>query len=64
MFFCRPLRVCVNPVFRPQWTGRVISWCVFREERRGWTHWLEGDKLDLEMRVGDVVARQLFKKAD
>lgn len=47
MFFCRPLRVCVNPVFRPQWTGRVISWCVFREERRGWTHWLEGDKLHL-----------------
>ncbi|XP_036825054.1 retinol-binding protein 1 isoform X2 [Oncorhynchus mykiss] len=37
--------VCVNPVFRPQWTGRVISWCVFREERRreedGHTGWRE-----------------------
>ncbi|NP_001084682.1 retinol binding protein 1 L homeolog [Xenopus laevis] len=29
---------------------------------RGWTQWMEGDELHLEMRVGDVVCKQVFKK--
>uniref|UniRef100_A0A3Q4BLB6 Cellular retinoic acid-binding protein 1 n=1 Tax=Mola mola TaxID=94237 RepID=A0A3Q4BLB6_MOLML len=39
--------------------------CVQKGEKegRGWTHWLEGDKLHLEMRVQGVVAKQVFKKA-
>lgn len=55
-------RVCQTTV---DWEGDKLV-CVQRGEKegRGWTHWLEGDKLHLEMRVGDVVARQLFKKAD
>ncbi|XP_028836018.1 retinol-binding protein 5 [Denticeps clupeoides] len=40
--------------------------CVQRGEKegRGWTHWLEGNILHLEMRVQDVVARQIYKKAE
>ncbi|XP_061770772.1 retinol-binding protein 1-like [Nerophis ophidion] len=50
----------------------TVSWdvdkllCVQKGEKagRGWTHWLEGNKLHLEMRAEGVVARQVFKKAD
>ncbi|XP_078108754.1 retinol-binding protein 5 isoform X1 [Sander vitreus] len=50
----------------------TVSWegdnlvCVQRGEKdgRGWTHWLEGDKLHLEMRVQGIVAKQVFKKAN
>eukprot|EP00064_Thunnus_orientalis_P013207 superscaffoldBa00002117_g13244 len=57
------------------WEGDKLV-CVQRGEKegRGWTHWLEGDKLHLvrmygvetreEMRVQDVIAKQVFKKAD
>lgn len=47
------------------WEGDKLV-CVQRGEKegRGWTHWLEGDKLHLEMRVQGVIAKQVFKKAE
>ncbi|KAI4896910.1 hypothetical protein NFI96_031598 [Prochilodus magdalenae] len=47
------------------WEGEKLV-CVQRGEKegRGWTHWLEGDTLHLELRVKDVVAKQVFKKAE
>lgn len=47
------------------WSGDKLV-CVQRGEKegRGWTHWLEGNTLHLEMRVGGVVAKQVFKKAE
>ncbi|XP_030249452.1 retinol-binding protein 5 [Sparus aurata] len=55
-------RTCQTTV---NWDGNNLV-CVQRGEKegRGWTHWLEGDKLHLEMRVQGVVAKQVFKKAD
>lgn len=55
-------RTCQTTV---SWDGNNLI-CVQRGEKegRGWTHWLEGDKLHLEMRVQGVVAKQVFKKAD
>lgn len=55
-------RTCQTTV---NWDGNNLV-CVQRGEKegRGWTHWLEGDKLHLEMRVKDVIAKQVFKKAD
>lgn len=55
-------RTCQTTV---SWEGDNLV-CVQRGEKegRGWTHWLEGDKLHLEMRVQGVVAKQVFKKAD
>jgi len=55
-------RTCQTTV---SWEGDKLV-CVQRGEKegRGWTHWLEGDKLHLEMRVQDVIAKQVFKKAD
>ncbi|KAM8734606.1 retinol-binding protein 5 [Acanthopagrus schlegelii] len=55
-------RTCQTTV---SWDGNNLV-CVQRGEKegRGWTHWLEGDKLHLEMRVQGVVAKQVFKKAD
>ncbi|XP_040021784.2 retinol-binding protein 5 [Gasterosteus aculeatus] len=54
-------RTCQTTV---NWEGDNLI-CVQRGEKegRGWTHWLEGDKLHLEMRVQGVVAKQVFKKA-
>lgn len=47
------------------WDGDRLV-CVQRGEKegRGWTHWLEGNFLHLELRVNDVVAKQVFKKAE
>jgi len=47
------------------WEGDKLL-CIQRGEKqgRGWTHWLEGNMLHLEMRVGSVVAKQVFKKAE
>ncbi|XP_047454259.1 retinol-binding protein 5 isoform X1 [Mugil cephalus] len=55
-------RTCQTTV---SWEGDKLV-CVQRGEKegRGWTHWLEGDKLHLEMRVQGVIAKQVFKKAD
>ncbi|KAL6109290.1 rbp5 [Pungitius sinensis] len=54
-------RTCQTTV---NWEGDNLI-CEQRGEKegRGWTHWLEGDKLHLEMRVQGVVAKQVFKKA-
>ncbi|KAK9513990.1 hypothetical protein VZT92_027482 [Zoarces viviparus] len=54
-------RTCQTTV---SWEGDNLI-CVQRGEKegRGWTHWLEGDKLHLEMRVQGIVAKQVFKKA-
>ncbi|XP_028821728.1 retinol-binding protein 1-like [Denticeps clupeoides] len=49
----------------------TISWdddklvCVQRGEKqnRGWTHWIDGDELHLELRVESVVAKQVYKKS-
>ncbi|XP_006804897.1 retinol-binding protein 1-like isoform X1 [Neolamprologus brichardi] len=55
-------RTCQTTV---DWDGDNLV-CVQRGEKegRGWTHWLEGDKLHLEMRVQGVAAKQVFKKAE
>ncbi|KAJ8392904.1 hypothetical protein AAFF_G00071080 [Aldrovandia affinis] len=53
-------RVCETTV---DWQGDKLV-CVQKgeKENRGWTHWMEGDLLHLEMRVEGVVAKQVFKK--
>lgn len=45
------------------WDGDKLQ-CVQcgEKEGRGWTHWLDGEKLHLEMRVENVIAKQVFKK--
>ncbi|XP_008320994.1 retinol-binding protein 5 [Cynoglossus semilaevis] len=55
-------RICQTTV---SWDGDRLV-CVQRGEKegRGWTHWLEGDHLHLEMRVQDIVAKQVFKKVN
>ncbi|KAJ4923216.1 hypothetical protein JOQ06_022742 [Pogonophryne albipinna] len=54
-------RICQTTV---SWEGDNLL-CVQKGEKegRGWTHWLEGDKLHLEMRVAGITAKQVFKKA-
>ncbi|KAI4812062.1 hypothetical protein KUCAC02_014918 [Chaenocephalus aceratus] len=54
-------RTCQTTV---SWEGDNLL-CVQKGEKegRGWTHWLEGDKLHLEMRVAGITAKQVFKKA-
>ncbi|XP_034974939.1 retinoid-binding protein 7 [Zootoca vivipara] len=46
------------------WDGDKIV-CVQTGEKknRGWTHWIEGDDLYLELRCEDKVSRQVFKRA-
>ncbi|XP_033012120.1 retinoid-binding protein 7 [Lacerta agilis] len=46
------------------WDGDKIV-CVQTGEKnnRGWTHWIEGDDLILELRCEDQVSRQVFKRA-
>ncbi|KAG7477545.1 hypothetical protein MATL_G00070790 [Megalops atlanticus] len=49
----------------------VVNWedsklvCVQRGEKknRGWTHWIEGDELHLELRCEDQVCKQIYKKS-
>ncbi|XP_057195315.1 retinol-binding protein 5 isoform X1 [Triplophysa rosa] len=47
------------------WEGDKLL-CVQRgeKEERGWTHWLEGNTLHLELRAEGVTAKQVFKKAE
>nr|XP_057946126.1 retinoid-binding protein 7 [Doryrhamphus excisus] len=48
----------------------VVSWhhdklvCVQRGEKknRGWTHWIEGDHLHLELTCEDQVCKQVYKR--
>ncbi|XP_041029672.1 retinol-binding protein 1.1 [Carcharodon carcharias] len=53
-------RQCMTTV---NWEGDKLV-CVQRGEKqgRGWTHWIEGDELHLELRVGEVTSKQVFKK--
>ncbi|XP_007550200.1 retinol-binding protein 5 [Poecilia latipinna] len=55
-------RTCQTTV---NWEGDKLV-CVQKGEKegRGWTHWLEGNKLHLEMRVLGIVAKQVFQKAN
>ncbi|XP_028855270.1 retinoid-binding protein 7 [Denticeps clupeoides] len=49
----------------------VVNWdndklvCVQKGEKknRGWTHWIEGDELYLEIRCEDQICKQIFKKS-
>ncbi|XP_052000187.1 retinol-binding protein 1-like [Xyrauchen texanus] len=47
------------------WDGDKLV-CVQRGEKegRGWTHWLEGNILHLELRAQGVTAKQVFKKSE
>ncbi|XP_042353650.1 retinoid-binding protein 7-like [Plectropomus leopardus] len=48
----------------------VVNWdndklvCVQRGEKknRGWTHWVEGDELHLELTCEDQVCKQIYKR--
>ncbi|EHB18638.1 Retinol-binding protein 5 [Heterocephalus glaber] len=48
----------------------IVTWeeeqlvCVQKGEvpNRGWRHWMEGDKLHLELTAKDAVCKQVFKK--
>ncbi|KAG5286118.1 hypothetical protein AALO_G00011130 [Alosa alosa] len=53
-------RKCMTTV---SWDGDKLV-CVQKGEKegRGWTHWIEGDELHLELRVEGIVAKQVFKK--
>uniref|UniRef100_A0A2K6FB57 Retinol binding protein 1 n=1 Tax=Propithecus coquereli TaxID=379532 RepID=A0A2K6FB57_PROCO len=53
-------RKCMTTV---SWDGDKLQ-CVQKGEKegRGWTQWIEGDELHLEMRVQGVVCKQVFKK--
>ncbi|XP_048878713.1 retinoid-binding protein 7-like [Brienomyrus brachyistius] len=49
----------------------VVNWdnnklvCVQRGEKknRGWSHWLEGNELHLEMHCEDQVCKQVYRKS-
>ncbi|KAG9273796.1 retinol-binding protein 2 [Astyanax mexicanus] len=45
------------------WEGEELV-CIQKGEKAncGWKHWLEGDKLHLELYCEDVVCHQVFKK--
>ncbi|XP_076828792.1 retinol-binding protein 2-like isoform X2 [Brachyhypopomus gauderio] len=47
------------------WDGDVLV-CKQRGEKdnRGWKHWIEGEKLHLELFCEDVVCHQVFKKKE
>ncbi|XP_070697840.1 retinoid-binding protein 7 isoform X2 [Pempheris klunzingeri] len=48
----------------------VVNWendklvCVQRGEKknRGWTHWIQGDELHLELTCEDQVCKQMYKR--
>ncbi|XP_040834962.1 retinol-binding protein 5 [Ochotona curzoniae] len=45
------------------WEGEQLV-CVQKGEvpNRGWRHWLNGEKLHLELTAGDAVCQQVFRK--
>ncbi|KAK7159554.1 hypothetical protein R3I94_005790 [Phoxinus phoxinus] len=53
-------RKCMTTI---TWDGDKLV-CVQKGEieGRGWTHWIEGDELHLELRAAGVVSKQVFKK--
>ncbi|XP_048397739.1 retinol-binding protein 1.1 [Stegostoma tigrinum] len=53
-------RQCMTTV---NWDGdKLVCVQVGEKQGRGWTQWVEGDELHLELRVGDVKSKQVFKK--
>nr|AAI53599.1 Rbp1b protein [Danio rerio]AAI62113.1 Rbp1b protein [Danio rerio]AAI62130.1 Rbp1b protein [Danio rerio]AAR31829.1 cellular retinol-binding protein type 1b [Danio rerio] len=54
-------RKCMTTI---TWDGDKLV-CVQKGEveGRGWTQWIEGDELHLELRAGGVVGKQIFKKS-
>ncbi|ROL44159.1 Retinol-binding protein 1 [Anabarilius grahami] len=54
-------RKCMTTI---SWDGDKLV-CVQKGEieGRGWTHWIEGDELHLELRAAGAVAKQVFKKS-
>ncbi|KAL6458319.1 hypothetical protein MHYP_G00335490 [Metynnis hypsauchen] len=45
------------------WEGDKLV-CVQKGEKkdRGWTHWVDGDTLYLELKCGDQICKQTYKK--
>uniref|UniRef100_A0A669CXI1 Nicotinamide-nucleotide adenylyltransferase n=1 Tax=Oreochromis niloticus TaxID=8128 RepID=A0A669CXI1_ORENI len=53
-------RKCMTTI---TWEGdRLVCVQKGEIEGRGWTHWVEGDELHLELRAAGVVSKQVFKK--
>ncbi|XP_060690861.1 retinol-binding protein 1-like isoform X2 [Hemiscyllium ocellatum] len=53
-------RQCMTTV---NWDGdKLVCVQIGEKQGRGWTQWVEGDELHLELRVGDVNSKQVFKK--
>uniref|UniRef100_A0A673KHU5 Retinol binding protein 1 n=1 Tax=Sinocyclocheilus rhinocerous TaxID=307959 RepID=A0A673KHU5_9TELE len=54
-------RKCMTTI---TWDGDNLV-CVQKGEieGRGWTHWIEGDELHLELRAAGIVSKQVFKKS-
>ncbi|XP_055059116.2 retinol-binding protein 1.1 [Misgurnus anguillicaudatus] len=54
-------RKCMTTI---TWDGDKLV-CVQKGEveGRGWTHWINGDELHLELRAAGVVGKQVFKKS-
>uniref|UniRef100_A0A8C1NDG1 Retinol binding protein 1 n=1 Tax=Cyprinus carpio TaxID=7962 RepID=A0A8C1NDG1_CYPCA len=54
-------RKCMTTI---TWDGDKLV-CVQKGEieGRGWTHWIEGDELHLELRAAGIVSKQVFKKS-
>ncbi|NXJ90528.1 RET7 protein, partial [Corythaixoides concolor] len=42
---------------------RLVCVQTGEKKNRGWTHWLEGDDLHLELRCENQVCKQVFKRA-
>ncbi|XP_026231089.1 retinol-binding protein 1-like isoform X1 [Anabas testudineus] len=53
-------RKCITTI---NWEGDKLV-CVQKGEieGRGWTHWLEGEELHLELRARGAVCKQVFRK--
>ncbi|GCC29364.1 hypothetical protein chiPu_0007805 [Chiloscyllium punctatum] len=53
-------RQCTTTV---NWDGdKLVCVQIGEKQGRGWTQWVEGDELHLELRVGEVKSKQVFKK--
>lgn len=55
----RSIKTVVN------WEGdKLVATQNGEKANRGWKHWIEGDKLHLEMTCEDVVCHQVFKRKE
>ncbi|XP_055723302.1 retinol-binding protein 2-like isoform X4 [Salvelinus fontinalis] len=47
------------------WDGeKLVGSQKGEKDNRGWKHWIEGDKLHLELTCEDKVCRQVFKRKE